>query len=203
VGEQLLPGTGRVGVTTTKSVVTRQAILDGARAAFARKGYSGTSVKDITEGLRVTRANFYYYFHDKQQLFVELGTATYRESLTVIQAFDALDPSPAVADVRRWVEKYFRYLERNGAFVARSIDDSPEDPEFRASSARAHKRAARTLGEYIAARSSAEFSSRLATGLTVMAMLERSWLLVHTADVSVSADSAARSNAEILTQLMR
>jgi AcrR family transcriptional regulator len=190
-------------VTTTKSAVTRQAILDAARAAFARKGYSGTSVKDIAEGLHVTRANFYYYFHDKQQLFVELGTETYRESLTVIQAFDAMAASPPVAEVRRWVDRYFRYLDRNGAFVARSIDDSPEDPQFRASVAHAHNRAARTLGEYILARSSAKLTSPVSIGLTVMAMLERSWLLVRTAEVSVSADSAARSNAEILCQLMR
>lgn len=189
--------------TTAKSAVTRRAILDAARAAFARKGYSGTSVKDIAAGLHVTRANFYYYFRDKQQLFIELGTETYRESLTVIEAFDTMDSSPTVTDVLQWVGDYFGYLERNGAFVARSIGDSPDDPKFAATVARLHKRAARTLGEYIAARSSAELSSPVSLGLTVMAMLERSWFLVNTADVPISADSAMRSNAEILTQLMR
>lgn len=189
-------------VTTAKSAVTRRAILDAARTAFARKGYSGTSVKDIAEGLHVTRANFYYYFRDKQQLFVELGTETYRESLTVIEALDKMDGSPTIIDVVQWVSDYFRYLERNGAFVARSIGDSPEDPKFKATVARLHKRAARTLGEYIAARSSAELSSPVSLGMTVMAMLERSWFLVNTADVSISADAAIRSNAEILTQLM-
>lgn len=188
---------------TQKSAVTRQAILDAARVTFARKGYSGASVKDIAEGLHVTRANFYYYFHDKQQLFVELGTETYRESLTVIEAFDTVDNAPSVIEVRRWVDDYFRYLDRNGAFVARSIDDSPADPEFRASVAGAHKRAARTLGEYIVSRSSAKLSSPVSIGLTIMAMLEQSWLLVHTADVSVSADSVARSCAEVLAQLTR
>lgn len=189
--------------TTAKSAVTRRAILDAARAAFARKGYSGTSVKDIAAGLHVTRANFYYYFRDKQQLFIELGTETYREALTVIKAFDTMDSSPTVTDVLQWVSDYFGYLERNGAFVARSTGDSPDDPTFAATVARLHKRAARTLGEYIAARSSAELSSPVSLGFTVMAMLERSWFLVNTADVPISADSAMRSNAEILTQLMR
>jgi hypothetical protein len=66
-----------------------------------------------------------------------------------------------------------------------------------------HKRAARTLGEYIAARSCAELSSPVSLGITVIAMLERSWFLVNTADVPISAGAAMRSNAEILTQLMR
>jgi AcrR family transcriptional regulator len=190
-------------VPTSKSELTRRAILDAARAVFARKGYSGTSVKDIATGLHVTRANFYYYFRDKQQLFVELGTETYRESLTVIQAFDNLGSSPTVDDVVQWVGDYFGYLERNGAFVARSIGDLPDDPAFVAEVTRLHKRSARTLGGYIVARSSAELSSPVSLGMTVMAMLERSWFLVNTADVPISAGAAIRSNAEILTQLMR
>jgi AcrR family transcriptional regulator len=189
-------------VTTTKSAVTRQAILDAARTAFARKGYSGTSVKDITEGLHVTRANFYYYFHDKQQLFVELGTATYRESLTVIEAFDTLSAAPSVAEVKAWVSDYFGYLDRNGAFVATSIGDSPDDPDFRDSVARLHKRSARKLGEYIASRSTAKLSAPVSLGMTVMAMLERSWFLVHNADVPMTVESIVRSNAEILARLM-
>jgi AcrR family transcriptional regulator len=190
-------------VATAKSAVTRQSILDAARTTFARRGYSGTSVKDIAEGLHVTRANFYYYFRDKQQLFIELGTETYRESLTVIRAFDTMTAQPTIDEVLQWVESYFGYLERNGAFVARSIGDSPDDPEFMATVARLHKRAARTLGEYIVSRSTADVRSALSLGMTVMAMLERSWFLVNTADVSISAASAARSNAEILTHLMR
>ncbi|MEB3065652.1 TetR/AcrR family transcriptional regulator [[Mycobacterium] zoologicum] len=190
-------------VVTAKSAVTRRAILDAAREVFVRKGYSGTRVMDIAARLHVTRANFYYYFHDKQQLFIELGTEAYRESLTAIKAFDELGASPAITEVLVWVSNYFDYLERNGAFVARSIGDLPDDPTFTATVARLHKRAARTLGEHIVARSSAELSSPVSLGITVMAMLERSWLLVSTADVPISADAAIRSNAEILTQLMR
>jgi AcrR family transcriptional regulator len=94
-------------VATAKSAVTRQSILDAARTTFARRGYSGTSVKDIAEGLHVTRANFYYYFRDKQQLFIELGTETYRESLSVIKAFDSMPAQPTIDEVLRWVDSYF------------------------------------------------------------------------------------------------
>ena len=190
-------------MTLAKSAVTREAILEAARKAFARKGYSGTSVTDITEGLHVTRANFYYYFRDKKELFVELGTATYRESLAVINAVDKLDRQPDLSQVEGWVATYFQYLGRNGAFVVRSMEDSPDDPEFRANVARLHKRSARQLGKYISARSGFSFSSPVALGISIMAMLERSWLLAHTAVVDSDPTSAIQSNAEILMQLMR
>ena len=66
---------------TPKSDRTRESILDAARTAFARKGFSGVTIKDITDLAPVTRANFYYYFSDKTELFIELGTDTYREAL--------------------------------------------------------------------------------------------------------------------------
>ncbi|WP_253843041.1 TetR/AcrR family transcriptional regulator [Mycobacterium colombiense] len=190
-------------MTTTKSAVTRGAIMEAARNIFARKGYHGTSVTDITEGLHVRRANFYYYFRDKEQLFIELGTETYREVLAVIDAFDVMSDRPVLEEVRRWVDAYFEYLDRNGAFVARALGDSPEDPEFRATVARVHKKSARRLGTYVGARSAAGFNSHVALGMSLMAMLERSWLLLNTADVGMTSESAANSSAEILTQLMR
>jgi hypothetical protein len=60
-----------------------------------------------------------------------------------------------------------------------------------------------TQQHLIVARSSAELSSPVSLGMTVMAMLERSWFLVNTADAPISPDAAMRSNAEILIQLMR
>lgn len=189
-------------MTTTKSALTRDAILDAAREVFARNGYRGTSVTDIAEGLHVTRANFYYYYRDKKQLFIELGTETYKESLAVIDAFDDLADEPRFDEVRDWVDHYFTYLDRNGALVARSFEDSPDDVAFRATVTRVHRKSARRLGEYIRARSSAEFSSSVALGMSMMAMLERSWLLANTDTVASNPDSAARSAAEVLTQLM-
>lgn len=190
-------------MTLVKSALTREAILDAARVVFARQGYRGTSVTDIAEGLHVTRANFYYYYRDKKQLFIELGTETYKESFAAIDAFDDLNNPPELGDIRRWVDLYFTYLDRNGALVARSFEDSPEDEAFRANVTRVHRKSARRLGEYIRARSSADFSSSVALGMSMMAMLERSWLLANTDTVASSPDSAARSAAEVLAQLMR
>jgi AcrR family transcriptional regulator len=164
---------------TRKSDRTRESILDAARTAFARKGFSGVTIRDITDLAPVTRANFYYYFADKTELFIELGTDTYRQALAVVEGFIAQGSPPNRADIESWVESYFSYLDRNGAFVIRSVEDMPPDRKFRAAVARSHRRTAAALGEGIAkiAPTPPDLDP-VATGLVVMAMLERSWLMV-------------------------
>jgi AcrR family transcriptional regulator len=48
---------------------TRQRILEAALKRFARKGYAGTSVRDIVTAARVSRPVLYYYFADKADLY--------------------------------------------------------------------------------------------------------------------------------------
>jgi AcrR family transcriptional regulator len=165
---------------TRKSDRTRESILDAARTAFARKGFSGVTIRDITDLAPVTRANFYYYFSDKTELFIELGTDTYREALAVVEGFMEQGSPPSREDVEAWVAGYFDYLDRNGAFVIRSTEDMPPDRKFRATVARSHRRTAAALGEGIAKMAPTPPDlDPVATGLVIMAMLERSWLMVR------------------------
>jgi AcrR family transcriptional regulator len=43
-----------------------------AAALFANKGYAGTSVREIVEAAWVTKPTLYYYFKNKEDLFVKL-----------------------------------------------------------------------------------------------------------------------------------
>jgi AcrR family transcriptional regulator len=164
---------------TAKSDRTRALILDAARTAFARKGFSGVTIRDITDLAAVTRANFYYYFSDKTELFIELGTDTYRQALAVVEGFVEQGSPPVKEDIEAWVTGYFSYLDRNGAFVIRSSEDMPPDRKFRAAVSRSHRRTAAALGEGIAKIAlTPPDVDPVATGLVIMAMLERSWLMV-------------------------
>ncbi len=187
-----------------KSDRTRESILDAARIAFARKGFSGVTIRDITDLSRVNRASFYYYFSDKTELFVELGTATYREALKVVESFGELEIPPARAAVEGWVNSYFAYLDRNGAFVIRSADDAPQDQKFRAAVTRAHSRTAAALGERIVKLSARPPEAEaVALGLSVMAMLDRAWLMVrHNEIPSASRDSVVHAMSEIVVRLL-
>jgi AcrR family transcriptional regulator len=165
---------------TPKSDRTRESILDAARTAFARKGFSGVTIRDITDLAAVSRVNFYYYFSDKTELFIELGTDTYRQALAIVEGFIEQGSPPDREHIEAWVASYFDYLDRNGAFVIRSTEDMPPDRQFRAAVTRSYRRTATALGEGIAKLAATPPDlDPVATGLVVTAMLERSWLMVR------------------------
>lgn len=200
----MAPDASAPGAKLRKSDRTRQAILDGARIAFARKGFSGVTIQDITDLAQVTRANFYYYFRDKRALFIELGTATYREALDVAESFGELGDAPGKNAIRDWVNRYFAYLDRNGAFVIRSAEDSPDDSKFRSARARSYRRTVQALGDRIAKLSPIPSEvDPAAIGLATMAMLERSWLMAqHNEIPAMSKDTVVAALAELISRLV-
>jgi AcrR family transcriptional regulator len=172
------------------------------------QGFSGVTVADITGPAKVTRATFYYYYYyyftDKTQLFVELGTATYIDVPGVVESFSELHGPADRAALMHWIDRYFAYLDRNGAFVARSSEDAPDDARFRAASERSYRRTAQALGDRIdkLAATPLEADSH-ATGLTVMAMLERSWLVVQGGDSDRPTEQAMKNAiCELLFRLL-
>ncbi|GAA5180744.1 hypothetical protein GCM10023322_13740 [Rugosimonospora acidiphila] len=53
---------------------TRQRIIEVARDLFVERGYQGTSVRDISERLGMTKGSMYYHFASKDELFGALVT---------------------------------------------------------------------------------------------------------------------------------
>ena len=56
-----------------KGMATRAAILDTAHQVFKESGYYGASVSEITRRCGISMGNFYLYFKNKEQLFLELN----------------------------------------------------------------------------------------------------------------------------------
>ena len=64
---------------------TRERILEVALGLFERQGYAGTSLRDISDQLGVTKAALYYHFPSKEELFtavVDQATTAFREQLS-------------------------------------------------------------------------------------------------------------------------
>ncbi len=51
----------------------RQQILDGARAAFARHGYEGATVRVLEEEIGLSRGAIFHHFADKDAVFMALA----------------------------------------------------------------------------------------------------------------------------------
>jgi AcrR family transcriptional regulator len=58
---------------TPKGLATRAALLDAAHQVFKDTGYYGSSVSEITRRLGISMGNFYQYFKNKEQVFLELS----------------------------------------------------------------------------------------------------------------------------------
>lgn len=100
--------------TTSIPNETEQRVLDSALTLFSDKGYHGTSVREIIEQANVTRPVVYYYFQNKEDLFVRLVT----------RRFDAL---MARLDEKLAAAQTFR--ERLEAIVWDAFEVAEEQPD--------------------------------------------------------------------------
>ncbi|HXT94045.1 MAG TPA: TetR/AcrR family transcriptional regulator [Trebonia sp.] len=96
---------------------TREEILDVALSEFAKNGYSGARVDEIAARTRTTKRMLYYYFTNKEQLYIavlERAYATAREAERQVDV-DHLDP---VAAIRTLAELTFDHHESHQDFIS-------------------------------------------------------------------------------------
>lgn len=60
-------------VSADHLLARRQQILDGARAAFARHGFEGATVRTLEEEIGLSRGAIFHHFADKDALFLALA----------------------------------------------------------------------------------------------------------------------------------
>lgn len=99
------------GVTTTtggrrSGAETRAQILQVALRLFAEKGYEGTSTRDISSELGMTKSSLYYHFRNKEAILLGLMEDRARELDAFIEWINAQPAAPGLLQraVMRWVE---------------------------------------------------------------------------------------------------
>ena len=115
---------------------TRELILDAAEATFAAKGYSATSIRDITNAAGVNVAAVHYHFGSKQGVL--RGVTDRIVGPLNARRFHLLDASLRVADpspIERLIEAFVRpdieslqSLEERAPTVARFLATVYRDP---------------------------------------------------------------------------
>lgn len=94
----------------------RRAILEAATVEFASKGYASTRVEDIASQTATSKRMVYYYFDDKETLYLQVLEAAYAKVRTGEAAL-RLDHLPPVAALRRLVEFTFDHHRANPDFI--------------------------------------------------------------------------------------
>ena len=111
----------------------RQAVLEQAMQVFWTKGYTATSVADLTAAMKLSKSSLYGAFGDKHAVFLE-AIEFYRDHVTA-RVRSAIDlPKPARQVVRsilgRAVDRILEPDGRRGCFLNNSaVEVGPDDPD--------------------------------------------------------------------------
>ena len=95
---------------------TRQDILRVATREFAEHGLSGARVDSIAARMRTTKRMLYYYFGNKEGLYLAVLEQVYGDIRSVEQELDLASLAPIDA-IRRMIEFTFDYEEAHPDFI--------------------------------------------------------------------------------------
>lgn len=154
---------------------TRERIISASRELFLKHGYAGTRVGQITDACGISRAGFYTYFHDKREIFDELGVAAYRAVLTAISAWDGLSRPAGRDELAAWVLSYFTLMDEHGPFIFSASQSAPEDEQHRIDANRMQMRSAWAFGTRLQARQRVPTDTPDTLGLAAIGLLDQSW----------------------------
>jgi AcrR family transcriptional regulator len=104
------------GMRKRAAQATRDAILRAATKVFARHGFAGGRVEQISKAAKSYDRMIYYYFGSKEGLFIAVLEDTYRRFNEAEQALvlSPTQPLQALDDVIRFV---WTYYQKNPEFI--------------------------------------------------------------------------------------
>ena len=111
-----------------KELPTRERILLESSRLFARKGYHGTSTREIAAAVQIQQPSLFHHFSSKRAIMAELVDIDHAEAAATAKREAAAPGSPAV--------RLYRYLVADIAFICRcaydlsSVEAVLNDPEF-------------------------------------------------------------------------
>ncbi len=92
-------------------VGARQRLLDAAAELFNSKGYAGTTVREIVKAGGVTKPVLYYYFKNKEGIFLELMRGTYVKFNELVDSVRSEAGSPREKLERFIAQSFSLFLE--------------------------------------------------------------------------------------------
>ena len=106
----------KAGVRELAAQATRDSILRAATKVFAKHGFAGGRIEQISTAAKSHDRMIYYYFGSKEALFIAVIEDAYRRFNEAEQtlALDVAQPRQALTDVIRFV---WRYYQKNPDFI--------------------------------------------------------------------------------------
>lgn len=73
----------------------RAELVRAAAGAFRKRGFTSTTIQDISDELGINRATLYYYFSNKEELFQEVVQTAVRTNVVEVERIRDSDLCPA------------------------------------------------------------------------------------------------------------
>ncbi len=111
------PGAARApGVRELAAQATREAILRAATKVFAKQGFAGGRVEQISKAAKSHDRMIYYYFGSKEGLFIAVLEDAYRRfnDAETALVLDTSQPAEALQTVIRFIWSYY---QKNPDFI--------------------------------------------------------------------------------------
>lgn len=110
-GEKSASTPRKPGVRELAAQATREAILRAATKVFAKHGFAGGRIEQISKAAKSYDRMIYYYFGSKEGLFIAVIEDTYRRFNEAEQALalDVSKPVEALTTVIRFVWGYYQH----------------------------------------------------------------------------------------------
>ena len=80
---------------TSRAEATRARLIEAAIAAFAEKGFHGTTTRDIAAGAGMSPAALYVHHRSKEELLYVISRAGHERTLTLVRKAIAVGGTPA------------------------------------------------------------------------------------------------------------
>ena len=96
--------------------LTRERLRQGARALFSERPYTEATIDEIALRSGVARATFYLHYNSKRELLRDLLVEDMTAQRRLYHRLVELGPTPALADLARWVRRYMKvFSDRRAA----------------------------------------------------------------------------------------
>lgn len=97
----------------------QEAILAAAAAEFAERGYEGASLNQIIEGAGISKGSLYYYFDDKEDLFLTVWQSAIARFWNEVGplSIEEMTAETFWDDFREWTRRSLDHLHRNEWYV--------------------------------------------------------------------------------------
>jgi AcrR family transcriptional regulator len=125
------PAQDREHLARGRSTISK--LQDAGLTVFRRDGYYKANIDQIAELAGVSRASFYVYFSNKEDLLSALYADFIREFHDVAEALPSLKPpyKAAAHQLRQWLERFYNLYLPNVELLEALPLAYKENPDFR------------------------------------------------------------------------